>query len=82
MRIRIRFRIQIPCTARNTGLKKMVFFSGRNTESAAFVYGAMSFTDKVSNGLVVMSIQYYIPCIKVNHLRLPVVLLSKGDKLN
>lgn len=37
---------------------------GRNTESAAFVYGAMSFTDKVSNGLAVMGIQYYIPCIK------------------
>ena len=32
-----------------------------NTESAAFVYGAMSFTDKVSNGLAVMVIQHYIP---------------------
>jgi len=35
-----------------------------NTDSAAFVYGAMSFTDKVSNGLAVMVIQHYIPCLK------------------
>jgi len=35
-----------------------------NTESAAFVYGAMSFTDKVSNGLAVMLIQYMIPPFK------------------
>lgn len=31
---------------------------GPNTESGAFVYGAMSFTDKLSNGVVVMAIQY------------------------
>ncbi|XP_008551681.1 major facilitator superfamily domain-containing protein 12 [Microplitis demolitor] len=31
---------------------------GPNTESGAFVYGAMSFTDKLSNGIVVMAIQY------------------------
>ncbi|KAK0161835.1 hypothetical protein PV327_008246 [Microctonus hyperodae] len=31
---------------------------GENTESGAFVYGAMSFTDKLCNGLVVMVIQY------------------------
>lgn len=31
---------------------------GDNTESGAFVYGAMSFTDKLSNGLFVMAIQY------------------------
>ena len=34
-----------------------------NVESSAFVYGAMSFTDKVSNGLAVMVIQlqHFIP---------------------
>ncbi|XP_023336394.1 major facilitator superfamily domain-containing protein 12 [Eurytemora carolleeae] len=37
---------------------------GKNHGSSAFVYGAMSFTDKVSNGLVVMLIQYLIPCLK------------------
>lgn len=31
---------------------------GQNTESGAFIYGFMSFTDKLSNGLVVMLIQY------------------------
>ncbi|XP_043279350.1 major facilitator superfamily domain-containing protein 12-like [Venturia canescens] len=36
---------------------------GENTESGAFVYGAMSFTDKLSNGLFVMAIQY-IRCDK------------------
>lgn len=37
---------------------------GPDTESAAFVYGAMSFTDKVSNGCTVMLIQNLIPCLK------------------
>ncbi|KAG7201594.1 hypothetical protein KM043_004338 [Ampulex compressa] len=31
---------------------------GQNTQSGAFVYGVMSFTDKLSNGLIVMLIQY------------------------
>ncbi|KAI1283167.1 Major facilitator superfamily domain-containing protein 12 [Halotydeus destructor] len=31
---------------------------GHNTTSGAFVFGAMSFLDKVSNGVAVMSIQY------------------------
>lgn len=30
---------------------------GADTESGAFVYGAMSFADKLSNGLVVTAIQ-------------------------
>ncbi len=34
-----------------------------NTESGAFVYGAMSFTDKLSNGVAVMIIQYLHPCV-------------------
>ncbi|CAL4065747.1 unnamed protein product, partial [Meganyctiphanes norvegica] len=33
-----------------------------NVESGAFVYGAMSFTDKISNGLAVMLVQSYTPC--------------------
>ncbi|XP_071506133.1 major facilitator superfamily domain-containing protein 12-like [Diadema antillarum] len=36
---------------------------GRNTESGAFVYGAMSFTDKLSNGVAVEIIQLLQPCL-------------------
>lgn len=35
---------------------------GPCVESGAFVYGAMSFTDKLSNGIAVMLIQTYNPC--------------------
>ncbi|XP_069137806.1 LOW QUALITY PROTEIN: major facilitator superfamily domain-containing protein 12-like [Argopecten irradians] len=35
---------------------------GENTESGAFVYGAMSFTDKLSNGIAVVLIQQNHPC--------------------
>ncbi|KAJ8011019.1 hypothetical protein DPEC_G00053850 [Dallia pectoralis] len=35
---------------------------GDQTQSGAFVYGAMSFTDKVANGLCVMTIQTLHPC--------------------
>ena len=34
---------------------------GRNSESGAFVYGFMSLTDKVSNGVAVVVIQHLIP---------------------
>lgn len=34
---------------------------GNSIESGAFVYGAMSFMDKLSNGLAIMVIQYYSP---------------------
>ncbi|MCL4117749.1 UNVERIFIED_CONTAM: hypothetical protein GTU68_062947, partial [Idotea baltica] len=34
---------------------------GSNIECAAFVYGLLSFTDKLSNGLAVMLIQYLTP---------------------
>ncbi|XP_018011861.1 major facilitator superfamily domain-containing protein 12-like [Hyalella azteca] len=34
---------------------------GNNIESGAFVYGAMSFTDKLSNGIAIMVIQYFSP---------------------
>ncbi|KAK1878777.1 Major facilitator superfamily domain containing protein 12 [Dissostichus eleginoides] len=35
---------------------------GGQTQSGAFVYGAMSFTDKVANGIAVMIIQTLHPC--------------------
>uniref|UniRef100_A0A3P8X5Z5 Major facilitator superfamily domain containing 12a n=1 Tax=Cynoglossus semilaevis TaxID=244447 RepID=A0A3P8X5Z5_CYNSE len=35
---------------------------GNQTQSGAFVYGAMSFTDKVANGIAVMIIQALHPC--------------------
>ena len=33
-------------------------YIGDSSEGGAFVYGLMSFTDKLGNGLVVMIIQY------------------------
>jgi len=48
-----------------TSLSLTADLIGKNTESSAFVYGAMSFTDKVSNGLVVVVIQGMIPCLKL-----------------
>ncbi|XP_058244817.1 major facilitator superfamily domain-containing protein 12 [Hemibagrus wyckioides] len=38
---------------------------GDQTQSGAFVYGAMSFTDKVANGLAVMIIQSLYPCLSL-----------------
>ena len=35
---------------------------GDNTNTGAFVYGAMSFTDKLSNGVVVALLQQFSPC--------------------
>nr|XP_032829644.1 LOW QUALITY PROTEIN: major facilitator superfamily domain-containing protein 12-like [Petromyzon marinus] len=45
-----------------TSLSMTADLIGPNTESGAFVYGAMSFTDKVSNGLGVLLIQNLHPC--------------------
>ncbi|KAL0967000.1 hypothetical protein UPYG_G00303250 [Umbra pygmaea] len=36
---------------------------GEQTQSGAFVYGAMSFTDKVANGVAIMIIQTLHPCL-------------------
>ncbi|XP_057305601.1 major facilitator superfamily domain-containing protein 12-like isoform X2 [Hydractinia symbiolongicarpus] len=36
---------------------------GENTDTGAFVYGSMSFLDKLSNGAAIMLIQYFHPCI-------------------
>jgi len=41
---------------------------GKNTESGAFAYGIMSFTDKLSNGLVVMLIQYLLKLVRISNI--------------
>lgn len=43
-----------------TSLGIITDFIGQNTENGAFVYGFMSFTDKLGNGLAVMLIQYLL----------------------
>jgi Na+/melibiose symporter-like transporter len=35
---------------------------GLNTESGAFVYGIMSFADKLANGVIIAMIQQFKPC--------------------
>ncbi|XP_038626672.1 major facilitator superfamily domain-containing protein 12 isoform X2 [Tachyglossus aculeatus] len=45
-----------------TSLSMTADLIGPHTHSGAFVYGAMSFTDKVANGLAVMVIQNLHPC--------------------
>ncbi|XP_040393230.1 major facilitator superfamily domain-containing protein 12 isoform X3 [Cygnus olor] len=45
-----------------TSLSMTADLIGTNTHSGAFVYGAMSFTDKMANGLAVMAIQNLHPC--------------------
>jgi len=35
---------------------------GLNTECGAFVYGIMSFADKLANGLIIAAIQQFNPC--------------------
>ncbi|XP_039103466.1 major facilitator superfamily domain-containing protein 12 [Hyaena hyaena] len=45
-----------------TSLAMTADLIGPHTHSGAFVYGAMSFSDKVANGLAVMAIQSLHPC--------------------
>ncbi|XP_053405307.1 major facilitator superfamily domain-containing protein 12-like isoform X2 [Mercenaria mercenaria] len=45
-----------------TSLAMTADLIGDNTESGAFVYGAMSFTDKLSNGVAIALIQQLHPC--------------------
>ncbi|XP_017891425.2 major facilitator superfamily domain-containing protein 12-like, partial [Ceratina calcarata] len=42
-------------------------FIGQNVDSGAFVYGIMSFTDKLSNGLAVILIQYLSGWVSSNY---------------
>ncbi|XP_046543115.1 major facilitator superfamily domain-containing protein 12-like isoform X1 [Haliotis rubra] len=46
-----------------TSLAMTADLIGNNTESGAFVYGAMSFTDKLSNGIAIEIIQLLHPCV-------------------
>lgn len=41
-----------------TSLAITADYIGQSTENGAFVYGIMSFADKLSNGIAVMLIQY------------------------
>lgn len=45
-----------------TSLAMTADLIGENTESGGFVYGSMSFTDKLSNGAAVTMIQFMHPC--------------------
>ncbi|XP_031205177.1 major facilitator superfamily domain-containing protein 12 isoform X2 [Mastomys coucha] len=45
-----------------TSLAMTADLIGPHTHSGAFVYGAMSFSDKVANGLAVMAVQSLHPC--------------------
>ena len=38
---------------------------GENTDSSALIYGLMSLTDKVANGLAVVLIQKQVPCLRL-----------------
>ena len=48
-----------------TSLSLTAEFIGSNTSSSAFIYGLMSLTDKVSNGLAVVLIQHFIPYVRL-----------------
>lgn len=48
-----------------TALTMLADLIGDNVETGAFVYGAMSFTDKLSNGVAVQLIQIFHPCNKL-----------------
>ncbi|XP_021100517.1 major facilitator superfamily domain-containing protein 12 isoform X3 [Heterocephalus glaber] len=45
-----------------TSLAMTADLIGSHSQSGAFVYGAMSFSDKVANGLAVMAVQSLHPC--------------------
>ena len=38
------------------------FFNVFLQDTSAFVYGSMSFLDKLSNGVAIILIQYFHPC--------------------
>ncbi|XP_025077970.1 LOW QUALITY PROTEIN: major facilitator superfamily domain-containing protein 12-like [Pomacea canaliculata] len=46
-----------------TSLSIVADLIGNSTDSGAFVYGAMSFTDKLANGIAVEIIQIFHPCV-------------------
>jgi len=66
-----------------TSLSLTAEFIGSNTSSSAFIYGLMSLTDKVSNGLAVVLIQHFIPndidtCILCKNYYRDVIMYACG----
>ncbi|XP_076246049.1 major facilitator superfamily domain-containing protein 12 isoform X2 [Calliopsis andreniformis] len=61
-----------------TSLGVTADFIGHNTDSGAFVYGVMSFTDKLCNGLAVMLIQYLNSWISCKHYYTEVLVYACG----
>lgn len=45
-----------------TSLSMTADLIGDNTNTGAFVYGSMSFFDKLSNGVVIALLQQFSPC--------------------
>jgi len=56
------------CVLLITSLGLTADLIGDNTESSALIYGLMSCTDKLANGLAVVFIQRQIPCLKLYEL--------------
>lgn len=54
-----------------TALTMLADLIGDNVETGAFVYGAMSFTDKLSNGITVQLIQIFHPCNALGEICCP-----------
>jgi len=66
-----------------TSLSLTAEFIGTDTSSSAFIYGLMSLTDKVSNGLAVVVIQHFIPteidtCILCRNYYRDVIMYACG----
>ena len=66
-----------------TSLSLTAEFIGTDTSSSAFIYGLMSLTDKVSNGLAVVVIQHFIPteidtCILCKNYYRDVIMYACG----
>lgn len=57
-----RCRRPLGCVAGMVSAQRPMRFPLPSQHSGAFVYGAMSFTDKMANGLAVMAIQNLHPC--------------------
>ena len=55
----------VPSSLFLMGLGLTADLIGDEKESSALVYGLMSLTDKVSNGLAVLVIQQQLPCLRL-----------------
>jgi hypothetical protein len=45
-----------------TSMSMQADLIGPNSANGGFIYGAMSFADKMTNGIAIMLIQYLNPC--------------------